>query len=81
MKEITIDCSPLRSPKELHRVLAEKLEFPEYYGNNLDALYDCLTELGEDTHLTLLHLPDFSGFRETLTDAEADNNCFTVTLL
>lgn len=29
--------------------MAEMLEFPDYYGKNLDALYDCLTELGECT--------------------------------
>lgn len=32
--------------KQLHRFLAEKLEFPHWYGHNLDALMDCLTDLG-----------------------------------
>lgn len=81
MKHITIDCSSLRSPQEFHRALAEGLEFPEYYGSNLDALYDCLTELGEKTHLTLLHLPDFLGFRETLADAAAENDLLKITIL
>ncbi len=33
------------SPEELHKELSEKLGFPEYYGGNLDALYDCLSEM------------------------------------
>lgn len=33
------------SPAELHKELAEKLGFPEHYGKNLDALYDCLKEI------------------------------------
>ena len=26
-----------------HKILKEKLELPDYYGENLDALWDCLT--------------------------------------
>ena len=31
----------------MHAELKEKLGLPEYYGNNLDALNDCLGELAE----------------------------------
>ena len=81
MKEITIDCSAVRCRKALHHLLAEALDFPEWYGNNLDALYDCLTDLSEEIHLSLRNFPDFPGFRETLTDAEAENDCLKVTIL
>ena len=30
-----------------HEYLKEVLNLPEYYGKNLDALYDCLTDLDE----------------------------------
>ncbi|MCB1143551.1 MAG: barstar family protein [Leptospiraceae bacterium] len=30
---------------EVHNILLKTLEFPESYGYNLDALYDCLTEM------------------------------------
>ena len=30
----------------VHNHLAERLQLPSYYGRNLDALYDVLTELG-----------------------------------
>lgn len=42
---ILLDARRMQSRKEAHTYLKEKLQFPECYGNNLDALYDCLTEL------------------------------------
>lgn len=44
MEEKIIDCSTIRTKEDLHRLFRETLSFPEWYGNNLDALYDCLTE-------------------------------------
>lgn len=39
--------------KEGHKYLKEILDFPEYYGDNLDALYDCLTDIGTYTEIIL----------------------------
>ena len=36
-----------------HSHLAQRLDLPAYYGRNLDALYDVLTEIGTDTELIL----------------------------
>ena len=36
-----------------HSHLAERLELPTFYGRNLDALYDVLTEIGEETEIVL----------------------------
>ena len=44
MKNITIDCAEIPDKAALHQALAQALRFPEYYGNNLDALRDCLME-------------------------------------
>lgn len=72
----TVDCSSITSAKELHRVLARSLDFPEWYGHNLDALYDCLTELPQDTWLFLSHwdakAPWAAGFEAVLLDACRD---------
>ncbi len=55
MKHIVLDCAPLSGEKAFHEALFLALEFPEYYGRNLDALYDCLSTLSEPTHLVLKH--------------------------
>lgn len=49
MKKVVIDCEKLRQKEQAHLYLAEVFDFPDYYGKNLDALFDCLTELGECT--------------------------------
>lgn len=48
MKNIIIDVKQCATPRKLHEFLQEAFAFPDYYGKNLDALYDCLTELCED---------------------------------
>lgn len=45
MKEIILDGNILSEKETAHDYVKQMLELPEYYGNNLDALYDCLTEL------------------------------------
>ena len=47
MTEFVIDLKDVYSTDELHKKIAEALPVPEYYGANLDALYDVLTEQSE----------------------------------
>ena len=61
MKSVTIDCEKLLHKKEAHLYLAQMLDFPDYYGKNLDALFDCLTEMGE----CIIVLKGESDFRQT----------------
>ena len=53
MKQITLDGNVLADAEKMHDYLQEMLGFPEHYGKNLDALYDCLTDL-EDLEITIL---------------------------
>ena len=52
VNRVTLDCARLLERQPAHAYLAEALSLPDYYGKNLDALYDCLTDLGP-TELTL----------------------------
>jgi RNAse (barnase) inhibitor barstar len=50
------DCQTWQTEDEAHASLARKLGFPEYYGANLNALNDCLSDLeivGEGRALVL----------------------------
>ena len=55
MKDITIDCRGFVPRSDLHKAFADALSFPDHYGNNLDALHDCLTDIAEPTRIRLLH--------------------------
>lgn len=55
MRLLDLDCRRLTDKKTAHACLKEALSLPDYYGGNLDALYDCLTEGGEYTILRLTH--------------------------
>lgn len=50
---VILDGNLILDRKMLHDVLAEELHLPEWYGRNLDALYDCLTDVREETMITL----------------------------
>src|SRR5687768_2056766 len=39
------DCSGWETEQVMHDELAGRLEFPDYYGKNLDALNDCLSDV------------------------------------
>lgn len=69
MKTVVLDCKKFRTRIRGHKYLAKTLEFPDYYGNNLDALYDCLTELGQRTVLL------------KNTDVLRDSDCYGAKIL
>lgn len=52
--------------------IAEALEFPDWYGHNLDALYDCLTDLSwlpEGEHVLVWERGGDAGVRAVLEEA------------
>ena len=59
MKQVILDGNILADAAQAHDYLKEMLEFPEYYGKNLDALHDCLTDL-ENVEITITS-PDDDG--------------------
>ncbi|GAA2834258.1 barstar family protein [Crossiella cryophila] len=88
--EHVVDGSTLRTGRAALAAFAEALSFPDYFGGNLDALYDCLTDLSwlpavehhvHWTHAEVLRRNDpdaFAGISEVLADAVAANPLLTV---
>ena len=82
-----LDGSSVGNRETLHRVLAAGLQFPDWYGGNLDALHDCLTEINQPTELVIrggdaleTALGSYAAaFRRVLTDSAAQNDALTIT--
>lgn len=43
MKRIRLNGAKMADREAAHAYLKRKLDLPDYYGNNLDALWDCLS--------------------------------------
>ena len=49
---ITLDGRNMTDEQSAHLEFKKKLDFPDYYGENISALIDCLTEpFGEELHI------------------------------
>lgn len=63
--------------EELHAHLARELAFPAYYGGNLDALWDCLSEVCQPVTIRIRRgwfAPDwFRAAAEVIREAAAEN--------
>jgi len=55
MAELVLDGLEIEGLGDVHTLFARALELPEWYGRNLDALFDCLTDVGRDVTIRLLH--------------------------
>lgn len=78
-----LDGKKMVSKEETHLYLKETFGFPAYYGKNLDALYDCLTEMREmevNFRNTEEMLTALGRYGEKLLEVfrEAENICLRV---
>ena len=53
MKIVILDAKKMLEKEKMHEYFAKKFDLPEYYGRNLDALFDCLCEINEPTLIKL----------------------------
>ena len=53
MRICSLDGERITDREVLHDILAAELRFPDWYGRNLDALYDCLTDIREETEVRI----------------------------
>ena len=65
MKRLTLNAKKMTTRERAHAHIKERLRLPDWYGNNLDALNDCLGEIGEPTWIVVRFAP---ALEETLGD-------------
>ena len=88
MAEYRIDLNEIDDREALHDLLEQVLPLPDYYGRNLDALWDVLSTWSaplciEVTHTELLkrHLADYAdALLELLHDAQRENDVITLNI-
>jgi barstar (barnase inhibitor) superfamily len=76
MNNITLKLDKFSKKEELHSYLKKKMKFPDYYGENLDALFDCLTDISTDTAVDIKYDADNEIQRAVLavfSDAVSQN--------
>ena len=85
MKEIYIDFVNIGDYEDFYTELKSKLELPEYFGDNLDALSDVISgELEMPLHIEFVNmsveqLETFEDLLTTLEDADDELDDFTFT--
>lgn len=67
MNTYTLDVSAMATRDDVYAALAELFQFPDYFGCNADALYDCLTDLPEPGTLVMNGVPAGEEAAKTLS--------------
>ena len=83
---VVIDCSLFETKAKIHEAFHNEPAFPDYEGNNLDAMFDMLTEVAGPTTITVKHLSDWeaapesfrTNIRKLLERADRENPNVTV---
>jgi len=82
MKQVILDGNVITTRTQLHDALYEQLQLPEWYGRNLDALYDCLGEV-RDVEIVLRCWPRegyLARAMDLMLDAARENPGLRITI-
>jgi len=67
---VVLDALEMTDKQAAHEYIQCQLNFPDYYGHNLDALWDMLSAISEPLHIILINasqLPaNLGGYAELL---------------
>ena len=58
---VILDARKMNEKRSAHEYLRKIFRFPDYYGCNLDALYDCLSEM-EPLNLYIIHTDEANDY-------------------
>ena len=84
--EFVIDGTQMTHRRAAHEEIARAMRFPDYYGHNLDALFDMLSTFEGSVKIvnTVCALNALGGYGcnliKTFFDAAEENSRFTFTL-
>lgn len=88
MRDVLIDFRECTDKREMHEIIRQKLELPEWYGANLDALWDALLGMTElPLHVCILTKKEKSQdmaverIIDTFVDASQENSDITVEII
>ena len=57
MRIIYLDCKSVGDWQSFHKLFADTLGFPDFYGSNMDAWIDCMTFLDEpEARMSTIHV-------------------------
>lgn len=84
--ELRLDSRLLDDKEALHKEIADQLQLPLYYGNNLDALWDILTAWGNPLQIIIENCGNSLGrlgsygemVLQLFQEAEEENNALSV---
>ena len=77
MKSVIINFSLCKYPMDLHKEIREKLDLPEWYGNNLSALWDMLTGFIETpVSITVIFKPETKAAENIVPSRKFKGKCF-----
>jgi ribonuclease inhibitor len=89
MKEIRLNGAKMVDKAATHAYLKRKLSLPDYYGENLDALWDCLSTDASPKKITVdkpaLIIENLGEYGESLLklfrEIAAENGCIEVNIV
>ena len=67
-KELLIDMSGITDEKAFHEYVSKKLNFPGYYGHNLDAFWDCIMDEDQSSMPQRLRVEGLAALRGFLPE-------------
>lgn len=79
MGKILLDGSKMTSKLVAHKYIKEVMNFPSYYGENSDALWDILTTINVPTSIILINeailKENLGEYGKLLTEVFQDSSC------